>query len=137
MDQRPLADLAQVRDGGDTSGGVTGQRSRNDVSSWSMSCWQARSSVRDSRRRLGRRRRRRVWQESSFVGRDQTSTRRVLLSGLDADDPVAFHEDGGSWVAEHGPPAQPVDDNNATTSPSRAPPPLSFRDASSRSVSTA
>jgi hypothetical protein len=39
---------------------------------------------------------------------------------------------------EHGPPAQPVDDNNATTSPSRAPQPLSFRDdASSQSVSTA
>ena len=31
-------------------------------------------------------------QESSFLGGDPTSVGRVLARGLDADDPVAFHE---------------------------------------------
>jgi hypothetical protein len=38
-------------------------------------------------------------QESSFVGGDPTSV-GVLPSGIDADDRVAFHEDGGTLVEE-------------------------------------
>jgi hypothetical protein len=100
VDQRPVVDIVEVRNGGDTSGGVTGQGSRNDgvelvdlvlADPLQRPETRVRGEVHAGIDESG--------QESSFVGGDPTSV-EVLPSGLDADDPVAFHEDGGTLVAE-------------------------------------
>jgi hypothetical protein len=100
VDQRPVVDIDQVRNGGDTSGGVTGQRSRNDgvelvdlvlADPLQRPETRVRDEVDVGNDESGR--------ESFFVGGDPTSV-EVLPSGLDADDPVAFHEDGGTLVEE-------------------------------------
>ena len=91
MEQRPVSDIAQVRDGGAASRGVTGQAVMM-VSSLvdPRARWPA-PAPRDSRRNEVDVGIDQSGQESSFVGGDPTSV-GVLPRGLDADDPVAFHE---------------------------------------------